>query len=98
MNLHLLLLTVDTICLEVQFVIKQLYCYRNIHVYDFYDDTGHHHRSQCKHWTAFKGQDPSLAWALFDFFWALLETLTFRHILETGKLCSFELWAKFTES
>ena len=25
-------------------------------MYDFYDDAGHHHRSQCKHWTAFKGR------------------------------------------
>ena len=31
-------------------------------------------------------------------FWALLESFTFRHILEIGKLCSFGLWAKFTKS
>ena len=31
-------------------------------------------------------------------FWALLETFTFRLNLEIGKLCSFGLWAKFTES
>ena len=34
-------------------------------MYDFHDDAGHHHGSQCKHWTAFKRQDPSLAWTLF---------------------------------
>ena len=67
-------------------------------MYDFYDDAGHHHRSQCKHWTAFIGQDPSLAGALL-----LLGTLGyFRHfwkalLLGFGKLCSFGLWAKFTE-
>ena len=43
-------------------------------MYDFCDDARHHHRSQCKHWTAFKRQDPSLAWALFGNFWALLDT------------------------
>ena len=65
-------------------------------MYDFYGDAEHHHRSQCKHWTAFKRQDPSLAWAL-------LETLGhFRHfckalLLGIGKLCSFGLWAKFTK-
>ena len=31
-------------------------------------------------------------------FWALLESFTFRHILEIGKLCSIGLWAKFTNS
>ena len=67
-------------------------------MYDFYDDARHHHRSQCKHWTAFKRQDPSLAWALLGTLWALLESFTFRHILEIGKLCSFGLWAKFTKS
>ena len=77
-------------------------------MYDFYDDARHHHRSQCKHLTAFKRQDPSLAWALFrnfwalldtsGHFWALLESFTFGHILEIGKLCSFGLWAKFTKS
>ena len=72
MNLHLLLLTVDTICLEVQFVIEQLYCYKNVHMYDFYDDARHHHRSQCKHWTAFKRQDPSFAWAFFEHSWKAL--------------------------
>ena len=50
-------------------LLKQLYCYRNIHMYDFYDDARHHHRSQCKHWTAFKRKDPSLAWALLGTFW-----------------------------
>ena len=30
--------------------------------------------------------------------WALLESFTFRHILEIGKLCPFGLWAKFTKS
>ena len=33
-------------------------------MHDFYDDAEHHHGSQCKHWTAFKRQAPSLAWAL----------------------------------
>ena len=47
--------------------------------------------------TAFKRQAPSLAWAL------LLDTSSwhFRHFwkaLQIGKLCSFGLWAKFTES
>ena len=55
-------------------------------MYDFHDDAGNHHGSQCKHWTAFKNQDPSLAWALLDTLWALLESFTFRHILEIGKL------------
>ena len=44
-------------------------------MYDFYDDAGHHHRSQCKHWTAFKRQDPSLAWTLLGtsgHFWKAL--------------------------
>ena len=36
--------------------------------------------------------------AWLGYFWALLETFTFRHILEIGKLCSFGLWAKFTKS
>ena len=63
-------------------------------MYDFHDDAGHHHGSQCKHWTAFKRQGPSLAWALlgtFRHFWKAL-------LLGIGKLCSFGLWAKFTES
>ena len=44
-------------------------------MHDFYDDAEHHHGSQCKHWTAFKRQAPSLAWALlgthslFGHFW-----------------------------
>ena len=44
-------------------------------MYDFYGDARHHHRSQCKHWTAFKRQDPSLAWALLGtsgHFWKAL--------------------------
>ena len=44
-------------------------------MYDFHDDAGHHHGSQCKHWTAFKRQDPSLAWALLGtsgHFWKAL--------------------------
>ena len=70
-------------------------------MYDFHDYAGHHHGSQCKHWTAFKRQDPNLAWALLGtsgHSWALLESFTFRYILEIGKLCSFGLWTKFTES
>ena len=35
-------------------------------MYDFHDDARNHHGSQCKHWTAFKRQGPSLAWALLD--------------------------------
>ena len=46
------------------FLLKQLHCYRNIHMYDFHDDAGHHHGSQCKQGIAFKRLDPSLAWAL----------------------------------
>ena len=42
---------------------KQLHCYRNIHLYDFHDDTGHHHGSQCKQITSYKRYDPSQAWA-----------------------------------
>ena len=38
------------------------------------------------------------SWTLLETLWALLESFTFRHILEIGKLCSFGLWAKFTES
>ena len=64
--------------------------------------TEHHHRSQCKHWTALKRQAPSLAWALdltkldftsgnFRHFWKAL-------LLGIGKLCSFGLWAEFTKS
>ena len=50
-------------------------------MYDFYDDARHHHRSQCKHWTAFKRQDPSLAWALL----LLLGTLgTFGKLYKLG--------------
>ena len=45
-------------------LLKQLHCYRNIHMYDFHDDAGHHHGSQCKQGIAFKRLDPSLAWAL----------------------------------
>ena len=37
-------------------------------MYDFHDDAGHHHGSQCKHWTAFKRQAPSLASALLGTF------------------------------
>ena len=33
---------------------KQLYCYRNIHMYDFHDDAGHHYGSQCKQITPYK--------------------------------------------
>ena len=33
-------------------------------MYDFHDNAGHHHGSQCKQGIAFKRQDPSLAWAL----------------------------------
>ena len=43
---------------------KQFHCYRNIHMYDFHDDAGHHHRSQCKQNTVFKRQAPSQAGAL----------------------------------
>ena len=77
-------------------------------MYDFHDDARNHHGSQCKHWTAYKRQSPSLAWALLgtlghswtllETLWALLESFTFRHILEIGKLCSFGLWAKITKS
>ena len=35
-------------------------------MYDFYGDAEQHHRSQYKHWAAFKRQSPSLAWALLD--------------------------------
>ena len=64
-------------------LLKQLHCYRNIHMYDFHDDAGHHHGSQCKQGIAFKRQDPSLAWPLLgtsghswkllplDIFWQL---------------------------
>ena len=38
------------------------------------------------------------SWALLETLWALLESFTFRRILEIGKLCSFGLWAKITES
>ena len=34
------------------------------------------------------------SWALLG----ILESFTFRHILEIGKLCSIGLWAKFTKS
>ena len=30
-------------------LLKQLHCYRNIHMYDFHDDARDHHGSQCKH-------------------------------------------------
>ena len=72
-------------------------------MYDFYDAARHHHRSQCKHWTAFKRQAPSLAWGLLDTFLAQLLLGTFGYfwkplLLEIGKLCSFGLLAKFTKA
>ena len=33
---------------------KQLYYYRKIHMYDFYDDAGHHHGSQYEQITYYK--------------------------------------------
>ena len=33
---------------------KQLHCYRNIHMYDFHDNAGHHHGSQCKQIISYK--------------------------------------------
>ena len=60
-------------------------------MYDFYHDAGHHHRSQCKHLTAFKRQDPSLAWALH--FLAISLAYLCRNY---GKLYSFGLGPKFT--
>ena len=53
-----------------------------MHMYDFHDDAGHHHGSQCKHWAAFKRQDPSLAWALLgtsEHFWKALLLGIFRN-------------------
>ena len=50
-------------------------------MYDLYDDARHHHRSQCKHWTAFKGRTQAWLghfltsghfWALFGHFWKAL--------------------------
>ena len=73
-------------------------------MYDFSGDARNHHGSQCKHWTAFKRQGPSLAWALLDTFghsWKLLGTSGYFWkplLLEIGKLCYLGLWAKFTES
>ena len=70
-------------------------------MYDFHDDARNHHGSQCKHWTAFKGRTQAWlghSWTLLETLWALLESFTFRHILEIGKLCFVGLWAKFTES
>ena len=52
-------------------------------MYDFYDDAGHHHRSQCKQSTAFKRQDQSLAWALLGtsgHFWKPLLLDIFRKL------------------
>ena len=49
MIVHLSLLNNAVICLKVQFIAKQLHCYRNIHMYDFHDDARNHHGSQCKH-------------------------------------------------
>ena len=48
---HLTKLTSTLLTVEDKssLLLKQLYCYRNIHMYDFYDDAEHHHGSQCKH-------------------------------------------------
>ena len=35
-------------------------------MYDFHDDAGHHHGSQCKQIVAYKKQAQSPAWALLD--------------------------------
>ena len=75
-------------------------------MYDFHDDARNHHGSQCKHWTAFKRQAPSLAWALLlldtlGHSWKLLGTSGYFWkplLLEIGKLCYLGLWATFTES
>ena len=76
-------------------LLEQLHCNRNIHMYDFHDDAGHHHGSQCKQGIAFERQDPSLVWALLatlgHFFYLL-------GYIGIGKLYSFGLWAKFTKS
>ena len=45
-------------------LVQQLHYYKNIHMYEFHDDAGHHHGSQYKQITAYKRQAPSLAWAL----------------------------------
>ena len=45
-----------------------------------------------------KGRPQAWLGHFFEHFWALLESFTFGHILEIGKLCSFGLWAKFTKS
>ena len=54
---------------------KQLHCYRNIHMYDFHDDAGHHHGSLCKQIPVYKRQAPSIAWALLGHFWKLFGIL-----------------------
>ena len=45
-----------------------------------------------------KGRTQAWLGHFFGHFWALLESFTFRHILEIGKLCALGLWAKFTKS
>ena len=57
-------------------LLKQLYCYyRNIHMYDFYGDAEHHHRSQCKYWAAFKKAGPKLGLGTSGHSWKLLGIL-----------------------
>ena len=48
-HLTKLTLTLLTVEYKSSLLLKQLYCYRNIHMYDFYGDAEHHHKSQCKH-------------------------------------------------
>ena len=64
---------------------KQLHCYRNIHLYDFHGDAGHHHGSLCKQITVYKRQASSLAWALLETFG---HSLVFWH-LTLGKTLLF---------
>ena len=77
MNLHLLFLTVDTICLEVQFVIKKNFiviityiCMISIMMLDITIEVRENKALPLKGRTQ--------AW--LGHFWALLETFTFRHI------------------
>ena len=53
---------------------KQLHCKRNIHMYDFHDDAGHHNGSQYKQSLPKKGKTQAKLGHSWSFL-ALLETL-----------------------